>query len=114
MLTRVILSVAIGLSFVFLRATTLGPIYPDNQIPKIIITFVVIYLFNLAFILGLGRAKRHLAEFAFAQLGADCAGAGWLIYLTGGLESPLTFLFALYVTMGAIALEWRASVPRAR
>jgi two-component system sensor histidine kinase PilS (NtrC family) len=105
MLTRVILSVGIGLSFVFLRATSLGPIYSDARTPIIIITFVTIYLCNLAFIYSLGWVKRHHVGLAFCQLAVDCIGSGWLIHLTGGLESPLIFLLALYVTMGAIALH---------
>ena len=104
MLARVVLSVGIGLSFVFLRATTLGPIYSDARTPIIMITFVMIYLCNLAFIYGLGWVKRHYVGLAFCQLAVDCISSGWLIYLTGGLESPLIFLLALYVTMGAIAL----------
>ena len=105
MLARVILSVGIGLSFVFLQATSLSPLYSESNTPIIISVFVAIYLSNLVFIWSLSRIKRRFVELAFLQLATDCAGSGSLIFLTGGLESPLIFLFALHVIVGATLLS---------
>ena len=104
MLSRVLLSVGIGLSFVFLQATSLRPLYPSERLPTIVSVFVGIYLFNLGYLFALSRVKSRFAELAYMQLLTDSLGSGFLIYLTGGLESPLIFLFALHVLMGAVSL----------
>lgn len=106
MLARVILSLGVGLCFLYLvRASSFSPLYSEERIPLIVVVFVTIYLGNLGFIFALKHLRRNLIALAFSQLATDCAGASGLIYLTGGFESPLIFLFALYVTMGAIALS---------
>ncbi len=104
LLVRVILSVGIGLVFVFLQATRLHPLYPEESLPTIISVFVGIYIFNLIFIFTLGRIKKHYDLFSYFQLFTDCVGSGTLMFLTGGMESPLIFLFAIHVLMGAVSL----------
>ena len=104
MLFRVLLSVGIGLIFVFLQATSLNPLYPSDSLPIIISVFVGIYLFNLVYLFTLGRVRESYIELAYCQLFTDTLSSGLLIYLTGGLESPLIFLFALHVLMGAVSL----------
>jgi two-component system, NtrC family, sensor histidine kinase PilS len=107
MLFRVILTVGIGLSFVFLQATSLRPLYPEESLPTIISVFVGIYLFNLVYLSILRRIKHNYVVLAYIQLLTDCIGSGLLIFMTGGMESPLIFLFALHVLMGAIS-QYRA------
>ncbi|MAD60760.1 MAG: hypothetical protein CMH49_04475 [Myxococcales bacterium] len=104
LLVRVILSVGIGFSFVFLQATRLRPLYPEESLPTIISVFVAIYIFNLIFIFALGRLEKHHEFFSYFQLLIDCLGSGALMFLTGGMESPLIFLFAIHVLMGAVSL----------
>lgn len=104
LLVRVILSVGIGFSFVFLQATRLRPLYPEKSLPAIISVFVGIYVFNLLFIFALGRLQKHHEFFSYFQLLIDCLGSGALMFLTGGMESPLIFLFAIHVLMGAVSL----------
>lgn len=104
LLVRVILSVGIGFVFVFLQATRLRPLYPEDSLPSIISVFVAIYIFNLFFIFTLGRLQKHYSLFSYFQLLTDCLGSGSLMFLTGGMESPLIFLFAIHVLMGAVAL----------
>lgn len=105
MLARVMLSVGIGLSFVFLQATSLRPLYSEGSTPAIITVFVTIYLSNLLFILSLRHVKKRFIEVAYLQLATDCFGSGALIFFTGGFESPLIFLFALHVIVGATTLS---------
>ena len=103
MLFRVILTVGIGLSFVFLQSTRLNPLYPEESLPTIISVFVGIYLFNLIYLSLLSRLDKYFIVLAYIQLLTDCIGSGLLIFLTGGMESPLIFLFALHVLIGAIS-----------
>lgn len=107
MLFRVMLTVGIGLSFVFLQATRLNPLYPEESLPTIISVFVGIYLFNLVYLSLLSRLHKYFIVLAYIQLLTDCVGSGLLIFLTGGMESPLIFLFALHVLIGAIS-QYRA------
>lgn len=104
MLFRVFLSVGIGLSFVFLQATSLRSLYPSDSLPTIISVFVGVYVCNLFYLFSLSRSSRYATLLAYAQLFTDCLGSALLIFLTGGMESPLIFLFALHVLMGAISL----------
>ncbi|MBE3583061.1 MAG: sensor histidine kinase [Limnochordaceae bacterium] len=55
------------------------------------------------------RRRSRLRELAVVQLLLDAAALTWLVYLTGGIESPLTFGYGMIILSAGILLGRRQS-----
>ena len=116
MFFRIILMTVVGLGLVILQVTVDAQFQKENLIdpPQAWMVFsspiiwVVLgtYLLNTLYIYTLKKLKSHtyLEGFAYVQLFFDVGLSGCLIMMSGRLESPLFFLFALHVLSGALLL----------
>jgi signal transduction histidine kinase len=67
-----------------------------------------VLLYNVAFFVlrnSLGERPRFLKAFVFAQIGLDWLALIFLVYYTGGVESPVSLAFTFHLIIGAILLS---------
>ena len=100
MFTRVII-VSLILGTVILYQIKIGqPAY----IPPISFIVSFIYFISIAYALSL-RYFQNLEPFAYTQLLVDIFLEAIIVYVTGGLNSPLIFLYVLSIMSGSIILR---------
>ncbi len=73
---------------------------------------VVLLLFTIVAALSLRRV-RHLVQFAYLQLLFDAGAVTFLIYISGGVDSPFSFLYMPTIISGALLLHRRGSMVSA-
>jgi two-component system, NtrC family, sensor histidine kinase PilS len=73
---------------------------------------LILFLFTIAAALSLKRVV-SLRRFAYLQLLFDVAAVTFLVYLSGGVESPFSFLYMPAIISGAVLLHRRGSVVSA-
>lgn len=102
-LRMVFLTGFVGLIITFeLNATQNTPIIPLSLV------LCIAYLFSLAYAL-LIRIKLPLNVVAWLQILGDLLIVGGLIFTTGGIESPLSFLYLFVIISSSIILPRHAS-----
>lgn len=96
----VILSLILGIS------SLLQTKAPNINLPPprtIIVTILAIYVFSLASAAGLNRVRR-LTLFTYLQIMADTVFVAVIVYLSGGSQSILTFMFLFPVISAGLLL----------
>ncbi len=73
---------------------------------------VALLLLTIVAALSLRRV-RNLREFAYLQLLFDAGAVTFLVYLSGGVESPFSFLYMPAIISGAVLLHRRGSMVSA-
>jgi two-component system, NtrC family, sensor histidine kinase PilS len=105
MLFRASLASLIGLGFVTIQYSSALPPFHSHSTPSIISTLLVAYAINLLYIYALDKVQKTAIILAYLQMSSDVLISAALITLTGGLESPVLFLFTINVLLGALLLE---------
>lgn len=70
---------------------------------------VVLFLYTLGAGLALKRLRRH-RQLAYVQLTTDALAVTALIFISGGFDSPFSFLYAPVIISGAVLLYRRGSM----
>ncbi len=78
----------------------------------LLVTIAVAYAVSIVSALLLLRIRR-LKTFVYLQIGIDVALTTAAVFLTGGVESPFTFLYALAIFNAAILLQSRGAAVAA-
>jgi len=106
--SRAVIITALLGSTIFFNSRSNLPHFSTSQILLYCIVAVV-YLGSGATLLWLKYGRFNLNIHIQAQIVFDCLVAGLLVYLTGGVESPFCFFFALPVIITSIFFPRRGS-----
>jgi two-component system, NtrC family, sensor histidine kinase PilS len=106
--SRAVIITALLGSTIFFNSRSNLPLFSTSQILLYCIVAVV-YLGTGGTLLWLKFGRINLNIHVQAQIVFDCLVAGLLVYLTGGVESPFCFFFALPVIITSIFFPRRGS-----
>src|SRR3990172_7531159 len=111
LLFRVLLvSVFLGLlAFVYFESGDLGYAVPVSQLLLTIVATYGVTILSAVLLLRL----RQLESFAYFQVTLDVVLTTWVIFVTGGTDSPFGFLYSLVVVNAAMLLSTPGAVMAA-
>lgn len=97
--------------FVFSLNNILGLNFPSYQITSLVIIALAILIYNLLFFFIEKSAlitnepeKFNQLHFSFLQMLCDLIALGFLVYYTGGIESPFVIFFVFHMIIGSMVL----------
>lgn len=104
----------LALAVFFLSLTLFVQIYRDVDLlsPRLLPLYTfscVLFLFTVVAALGIGSVRRFRRQ-AYFQLHFDVGAVTVLIYLSGGVDSPFSFLYMLVIVSAALLLYRRGGL----